>query len=67
MRVSKLFILLLCSLFFVSFSQGCEREGPAEKAGKKVDKAAEEAKKELKDTSDKIGQEMEKAGEKMQK
>jgi len=46
---------LLLSGAFLLFALGCEKqEGPAEKAGKDIDKGL-----------DKVGQEMEKAGEKL--
>ncbi|WP_319524089.1 hypothetical protein [uncultured Desulfosarcina sp.] len=43
---------LLCSLLGFTFA-GCEKEGPAEKAGKKMDKAIDSAKKTFKDMTDK--------------
>jgi hypothetical protein len=46
---------------------GCQRqEGPAEKAGKEIDKAAEHAAETIDKAGVKIGEEVEKAGEKMQ-
>ena len=52
---SKLIIFVLCaSLMFTVFT-GCEQEGPAEKAGEKIDEAVENA-----------GEAMEEAGEEIQ-
>lgn len=54
MRTGKTMPLLIASAFLL-FALGCEKhEGPAEKAGKDVDKGM-----------DKVGHEMEKAGEKL--
>ena len=54
MRPQKTMPLLIASAFLL-FALGCEKkEGPAEKAGKDIDKGM-----------DKVGQQMEKAGEKL--
>ncbi|MCF8034858.1 MAG: antitoxin [Desulfarculaceae bacterium] len=45
---------------------GCESEGPAEKAGKKVDQAVEKAGEKVEEATDKMGDTMEKAGDKVQ-
>lgn len=45
--------LLLATLMLVGLS-GCEREGPVERAGKQVDKAAESVGDSLKDAGRKI-------------
>lgn len=43
-KMLKLIAVLSAALMFLSFA-GCKKEGPAEKAGKEMDKAVEEAKK----------------------
>jgi predicted small lipoprotein YifL len=48
-------ITALMILFLMAGLSGCTKEGPAEKAGKKIDKAIEKA-----------GEQIEKAGEKVQ-
>jgi hypothetical protein len=46
---------------------GCQKsEGPAEKAGQKIDKAVENAGEKIDQTTEKLGQKVEKAGENMQ-
>ena len=45
MFVIKKWILILLAITFMAVITGCGKEGPAEKAGKKVDEAAESAKK----------------------
>jgi len=52
---------LLAALF------GCQRqEGPAEQAGKEVDKAMEQAGEKVDSASEKVGEQVEKTGEKIQ-
>jgi len=53
MKTLKMVLIgcILCSLLgFVTV--GCEKEGPAEKAGKKVDEAVDSAKKTFKEMTD---------------
>ena len=46
---------------------GCQKqEGPAEKAGKEIDKAAETAGEKVDKAGQKLGQEIEKAGQNLQ-
>lgn len=48
----------------VAFMMGCEKEGPAEQAGEKIDQAVEDAKESVSDAADKVGDEVEEACEK---
>jgi hypothetical protein len=48
----------------LALSQGCEK-GTGEKAGEKLDNAAEETKEGLKKAADKTGEALEKAGDKV--
>lgn len=46
---------------------GCQKqEGPAEKAGQKIDKAVEKAGEKIEQTTEKLGEKVEKAGEEIQ-
>jgi hypothetical protein len=45
----------IASIALIAVVGGCQKEGPAERAGKQVDKAV-----------DKVGQQVEKAGDKIQ-
>jgi vacuolar-type H+-ATPase subunit H len=46
---------------------GCQKqEGPAEKAGKEIDKATEQAGQKVDQAGQKVGEEVEKIGEKIQ-
>ena len=56
MKIKKLVVLLLVAFSLLLF--GCQNEGPAENAGKKIDNAIEK-------TTDKMGDAVEKAGDKM--
>jgi hypothetical protein len=44
---------------------GCEQQGPAQKAGEKIDKAVEGAGKELQKGGEKVGEKLEEAGKKV--
>jgi hyperosmotically inducible protein len=44
----------------------CHQEGPAEKAGQKIDKAVEKTGEKINQTTGKIGEKLEKTGEKIQ-
>jgi hypothetical protein len=52
--LKKIFLLIFSALFLISFT-ACERQGPAEKAGEKIDKATED-----------VGEKIEETGEKLQ-
>ena len=58
------FIIFL--LAFVLAMGGCEREGTAEKAGRKVDQAGEKTGKAVEKAGDKIDNAAEKAGKKIE-
>jgi len=63
------FCLILALTFFLAFAGGCEKsepEGPAEKIGKEIDKAAREAGQQIGETLDKTGKALEEAGKKLQ-
>lgn len=53
-RFAKSFITAFLMVVLMAGVSGCKKEGPAEKAGKKIDKAME-----------KVGDQLEKAGEKV--
>jgi hypothetical protein len=60
-------LLLITSLGLAVLTFGCDSQGPAEKAGEKVDQSVENTKDALEETSDKITGKgpAEKAGEKI--
>jgi hypothetical protein len=60
-------LLLITSLSLAVLTFGCESQGPAEKAGEKVDQSVEDTKDALEEASDKITGKgpAEKAGEKI--
>ncbi|MFC6672117.1 hypothetical protein [Marinobacterium aestuariivivens] len=45
---------------------GCEKEGPAERAGKEIDKAMEQAGEQAEEAADQVGKQLEQAGENIQ-
>lgn len=54
MKVFKKLIYVFCLLAFLVVGFGCEQEGPAEKAGKQVDQAIEEAGDSIEEAGDKL-------------
>ena len=65
MTTKRWLITALMVALATSFS-GCEEQGPAEKAGKDIDRAMEKTEENVKDALDKDGA-AEKAGEKLDK
>ena len=61
MKMSKVVVAALLLGSLTAVVAGCNEEGPAERAGKEMDRSAEKAGREL----EKAGRELEKAGEKM--
>lgn len=54
MKWMKTIVAALCLLSVMAVAAGCENEGPAEKAGKKIDRAVEDAGDAIEDAGDKI-------------
>ncbi|MBE0583523.1 MAG: hypothetical protein IH612_07120 [Desulfofustis sp.] len=65
MKTQKTLILLLSILALFLFT-ACESEGPAEKAGEKLDNAIEKTQESLEKTGDAIEDTAEQAGEKLE-
>tara|TARA_Y100001933_G_C18815567_1_gene486942 strand:+ start:90 stop:317 length:228 start_codon:yes stop_codon:yes gene_type:complete len=72
-KLFRNFALILCSLGLAMVLQSCEEQGPAEKAGEKVDSAIEQTQEKLEEAGEKMeeaveegGEKIEEAGEKMQ-
>ena len=68
----KILLPLCCAASLMLFV-ACENEGPAEKAGEKVDEAIEETQEKMEDAGEQVkdaveegGEKLEEAGEKMQ-
>ena len=51
MLLLRKIVILVAAVVFVAGLFGCEKEGPAEKAGKKVDKVFEDVKDKVEDAS----------------
>ena len=65
-KISKSVIAALVLGALVAVLSGCQKkEGPAERAGKEMDKAAEKAGQQIEKAIGKAGEKIEKAGEKI--
>jgi hypothetical protein len=65
-KIGRSIIVVLTLSVLVAGLSGCKKkEGPAERAGKEIDKAAEKAGQQIGNTVEKAGDKLEKAGEKM--
>jgi hypothetical protein len=51
MSLQKVFLIGLAMTFMIFATAACEKEGSAEKAGKEIDRAMENAKKKLDDAT----------------
>jgi hypothetical protein len=66
-KISRSVIAALVLGVLVAGLSGCQKkEGPAERAGKEIDKAVEKSGQQINKGVDKAGEKLEKAGEKMQ-
>ncbi|MDQ3196652.1 MAG: hypothetical protein ACR2FI_10165 [Burkholderiales bacterium] len=65
MNFRNIIASLAVALLVIGIS-ACEREGPAERTGAKIDNAADKAGNKMENAADKAGNKMEKAGDKMQ-
>jgi hypothetical protein len=60
----KVFLVFCSCMIIVSFT-ACKKEGPAERAGKKIDETVEKAGKTIEESAEKAGDKIEEAGEKV--
>jgi osmotically-inducible protein OsmY len=65
MSVSKLFQLMGVSILFVAGLAACDKPGPAETAGKKIDQTAQAAGKKIEQTAEAAGRKINDATDKM--
>jgi hypothetical protein len=68
MRLSNALVAMAIGFTLGIFTLGtvaCHEEGPAERAGKQIDKVAQDTSDAMKDASKKLDDKMEDAGEKM--
>lgn len=61
----RTFTLTICLLFALGLA-GCDREGPAEKAGERIDKSMERAGEKIDQAGEKMEQATRNAGEKIE-
>lgn len=57
--------LIGISMLFLIGLTACDKPGPAETAGKKIDQAADDAGKKIAETADKVGEKLSEQGEKL--
>jgi hypothetical protein len=62
--LKKIILFFFSCMIIVSFT-ACKKEGPAERAGKKVDEAVEKAGEKIKESAKKAGDKIEEAGDKV--
>jgi hypothetical protein len=62
--VKKIILVFFSCMIIVSFI-ACKKEGPAERAGKKIDGTVEKAGKKIEEPAEKAGNKIEEAGEKV--
>ena len=60
----KVFWVFCSGIIIVSFT-ACKKEGPAERAGKKIDETVEKAGEKIEESAEKAGDKIEEAGEKV--
>ena len=65
MSILKNIILVFFSCMIIVFFTACKKEGPAERAGKKIDETVEKAGEKIKESAEKAGDKIEEAGEKV--
>jgi hypothetical protein len=64
MSILKNIILVLFSCMIIVSFAACKKEGPAERAGKKIDETVEKAGDKIKESAEKAGDKIEEAGDK---
>jgi hypothetical protein len=62
--LKKIILLFFSCMIIVSFT-ACKKEGPAERAGKKIDEAVEKAGEKTKDAVEKAGDKIKEVGDKV--
>ena len=65
MHFKKLSSTVFATLIIIGLA-ACEKQGPAEKAGEKIDNAAEKMGDKIEDATDKAGDKLEEAGDKIE-
>jgi hypothetical protein len=57
-------LVIVSCMLIVSFTS-CKKEGPAERAGKKIDQTIEKSRDRIKESTEKAGDKIEEAGDKV--
>lgn len=64
-KTSRYLIAALVSSFLIAGASGCKKEGPMERTGKEIDKAAEKTGQQINKAVEKAGDQIEKTGDKI--
>ena len=67
MSILKNIILVIFSCMIIVSFTACKKEGPAERAGKKIDETVEKAGEKTKESVEKAGDKIKEVGEKVKK
>ena len=62
--LKKILLVFFSCTIIVSFT-ACKKEGPAERAGKKIDETVQKTGEKIKESAEKAGDKIEEAGEKV--
>ncbi|MFA4918474.1 MAG: hypothetical protein WC581_04395 [Thermodesulfovibrionales bacterium] len=65
MSILKNIILVIFSCMIIVSFTACKKEGPAERAGKKIDETVQKTGEKIKESAEKAGDKIEEAGEKV--
>lgn len=65
MSMRKMGAMIVCTGLLTVMLSACQSEGPAEQAGKEIDKAMEQAGETMEKAGEKVGEAMEQAGERV--
>jgi hypothetical protein len=65
MSILKKIILGFFSIMLIVSFTACKKEGPAERAGKKIDEVVEKSGEKMKESAEKAGDKIKEAGEKV--
>ncbi|GAB4388091.1 MAG: hypothetical protein Kow0025_05260 [Thermodesulfovibrionales bacterium] len=64
MTIAGKILMALASAMLVLSLGACKKEGPAERAGKKIDEAVQKAEEDAREAAEEVEKEIEEAGEK---
>ncbi|MDW7774155.1 MAG: hypothetical protein SCH71_14810 [Desulfobulbaceae bacterium] len=66
MKTLTKILVLLCGLAFLAFFSACKEQGPAERAGERIDESVEMTQEKMEELGDAIEEQAEEAGERIE-